>query len=208
MDPRSPATVASTRSSSAVFEHRPEPEEHVDSPMRKRPRLGSAASRSVPSDLSSPTTITEDDNARRPSQADTASQRSGSDVTLDLRPLKSGASSPVLREAEEPFSQHSTPARTARQLEKNRMHEKTVVVVGADDSAGATTTSSPGGPVIEIEIPDMDGTEGDQHNAGIELISDMPLASRIIDSFPGAEQTGWEQAISVAQRFDKGQACC
>lgn len=197
MKSASPGKVASPRSSSDTLDDQMEPEDHDDSPMRKRPRLGSVASREVLA-VSSPVS----DNHRL---SEEGSQPSGSNVTLDLRPTKQTASSHSPR-VHEPLSEDSLRALEAQTVESDETEGETIMVGGVNDAGSSNTLSSTGSPVIEIEILDDDSFETiTRYDTLRESTRESPLARRILETFPMADNVGLDRALIIMHTVDRGK---
>lgn len=202
--PQSPAGHASISSSSDTLEELPEPDEHIESPMRKRPRLGSVASRNKPTADAPQSDDPARDSSRRPSIGATSSEHSISGVTINLRSPKQ-VPQPGLSQNHDPLSERNLRALEAHKSGGLAHDDDTILVTSVHRRCDSPTMSSSDSSVIEIQIQDDDDFGGsERYDSIVELVGEIPLGTQIVRSFPLVDQMGSEQALAFALRIDKG----
>lgn len=194
--------------------------EHVDSPMRKRPRLDSGGVTDE-TDLTShsPTSRSTSESARcnldsansslqheQQPAVSPSETKPPSKVTLNLRSNHPKTLViPTNRVSEPVRSRNGTESPPLGRNTSEVMRQSATIAEAMDLTAESTPSSAQSPPVVEIEVDDSDGVDEDTYSA-INVAGDrVEQESRLMEEFPFAAEHGAAEAASMLSNALSGK---
>lgn len=191
----SPSTTGATSALQTI-------DEHVDSPMRKRPRLGGASTAAV--GLVSSTSPTTPCEVRGTPPQNTPGRRLSSNphipssVTLNLRSADFTAPGAKPNSVADESPGRTPPRRPSLDLEATADAESpSLLRESIDLIAGSSPLPLQSPPVMEIEVDDLEDIGDDTYAGGHRLKPAENQGVRLLLDFPFAHENGVPEAAAM-----------